>query len=167
MVVYIFDTDVLSNMLQHYYPGIFPKFWRKFDRGISRDVITSVRQVQDELEKWGNPRIDHSWIKKNERIFTPPTEEEATYMEKILTSNDGAGLEISKKGKKRDGFLIADTWLIAKAYAMKGTVVTEETREPEFTNRIGSYSKIPDVCDNRKIPCINLEEFMSKEEWRF
>ena len=84
-----------------------------------------------------------------------------------MTSDDGAGLEISKKGKKRDGFLIADTWLIAKAYAMKGTVVTEETREPEFTNRIGSYSKIPDVCDNRKIPCINLEEFMSKEKWRF
>ena len=167
MVVYIFDTNALSLILRYYYPGIFPKFWKKFNGDISHGAITSVRHVQREINNWDNKRIDRSWIKKNKHIFTRPTKADEKYVAELLACDDGSGLRISKKGKPRDDFFLADPWLIAKAYAIKGTVVTEETREPEFTKLIGSYSKIPDVCDNREIPCINLEKFMSEKKWVF
>lgn len=162
-MVYIFDTNVISLILRHYYPSAFPSFWEKFDASIARGVITSVRDVQREIENWENPEINVSWIRKNEGIFTDPSPQEEKYAHSLMASPGGEKL---KKTKRRADAPMADTWIIAKAHAVSGTVVTQEKRTHEY-NRSHASRKIPDICDERGIPCINLKEFMSKEEWRF
>ena len=167
-MVYIFDTSSFSPILEYYYPCAFPTFWRKFNADIANGAIISVREVQYELENWGNSLIDYAWIRRNTKIFTTPTTADQQYVDKLLVSPDGAGLRKPDEETTAPPPL-ADTWLIAKAHSLPGSgvVVTEETRNPKSTNRIGSRSKIPDVCDNRGIPCINLAQFMIIEDWRF
>lgn len=55
---------------------------------------------------------------------------------------------------------VADPFVIAKAKAISGCVVSEERYKE-------NSAKIPNVCEHFKIPCISLEEFMEKENWRF
>ena len=43
---------------------------------------------------------------------------------------------------------------------MNGTVVTQEKLKP-------GGAKIPNVCAHFKIPCIDLEGFMHKQNWTF
>jgi len=51
--------------------------------------------------------------------------------------------------------------VIAKANSIQnGCVVTTEKYKK-------NASQIPNVCKHFNIPCINLEQFMEKEKWKF
>jgi len=54
----------------------------------------------------------------------------------------------------------ADPFVIAKAAVESATVVTMELLKPNGT-------KIPNICDHFKVPCLSLEEFMEAEGWTF
>jgi hypothetical protein len=58
------------------------------------------------------------------------------------------------------GSPVADPFLIAKAETISGVVVTQEEFKPNGV-------KIPNVCKERNIRCINLEEFMEHQKWIF
>ena len=55
---------------------------------------------------------------------------------------------------------MADPFVAAKAKALNGTVVTNERLRD---NAAG----LPNVCEKFEIPCIDLEEFMKREDWIF
>jgi uncharacterized protein YacL len=52
-----------------------------------------------------------------------------------------------------------DAFLIAMAMKYRLTVITEENKDKSY--------KIPKVCGAMGIPCLNIIELCSKEEWRF
>jgi len=54
----------------------------------------------------------------------------------------------------------ADPFIIAKAYVEHGTVVTQEKHMP-------NAAKIPNICANFHIPCINLQTFLKQNNWSF
>ena len=58
------------------------------------------------------------------------------------------------------GGLNADPFIIAKAGAIEGTVVTLEVEKPKA-------AKVPNICNEFDIPCINLEQFMEAEDRQF
>lgn len=58
------------------------------------------------------------------------------------------------------GTPVADPFVIAAANVKTGVVVTEERLKP-------NAAKIPNVCQHFKIPCTNLEGFMSQQSWSF
>jgi len=55
---------------------------------------------------------------------------------------------------------VADPFLIACAKVRGGTVVTEEGNKP-------NAAKIPNICGHFRVPCTNVEGFLTASGWRF
>ena len=54
----------------------------------------------------------------------------------------------------------ADAFIVARAYAIGGTVVTMERLKPNAV-------RVPNICQHFKIPFLDLEGFMESEGWEF
>lgn len=65
-----------------------------------------------------------------------------------------------EKQKLYKGGRNADAFVVARAYAIGGTVVTAERLK---SNAV----KVPNICAHFKIPCLDLEGFMEREGWEF
>ena len=157
-MIYIFDTNSLSNVLNHYYRGIFQTFWEKFDEIIRIACLVSVRECKGELkEKFSDEEIER-FVKHNSDFFAMPTAEELTFITQIYTiAHFRHNLE---RKKLLGGGYFADPFIIAKAKVLNGVVVTEEEMKD-------NAAKIPNICAYFDIECMNLEGFMEKEKWTF
>ena len=155
-MIYVFDSNTLINIFNHYYPGRFPSFWDNFNELISKQIIISVREVRRELEKRGDKLSD--WAKSHNELFLTPNAEESGFIAEIFKIKHFHIL-IQKK-QQYIGGPIADPFVIAKAKILNACVVTEE-------KKTDNAAKIPNVCDHFGISCINLEGFMEKENWKF
>ncbi|MBZ0199622.1 MAG: DUF4411 family protein [Ignavibacteriaceae bacterium] len=84
-MIYVFDSNSLSNIINHYYPGRFPTFWEKFEEIVQRGEIVSVREVRNEL----TGKYDESTIailmKSNQELFSTPTSDELSFITKIYS----------------------------------------------------------------------------------
>lgn len=65
-----------------------------------------------------------------------------------------------EKQKLYKGGRNADAFIVARAYATGGTVVTMERFKPNAV-------KVPNICEHFKIPYLDVEGFMEKEGWVF
>ncbi len=155
-MIYVFDSNTLINIFNHYYPERFPSFWDNFNGFISKQTIISVQEVRRELEKKGDKLSD--WTKSHNELFLPPNAEESNFITEIFKVKYFRIL-IQKKQQYIEG-PVADPFVIAKAKIVNGCVVTQE----KITE---NAAKIPNVCEHFGIPCINLEGFMEKENWKF
>ncbi len=153
---YVFDSNTLINIFNHYYPEQFPSFWDNFNSFISDQTIMSVQEVRRELEKKGDSLSD--WAKRHSELFLPPNAEESIFITEIFKVRHFRIL-IQKKQQYIEG-PAADPFIIAKAKISNAYVVTQEKKKDHA-------AKIPNVCERFGIPCINLEGFMEKEGWIF
>ena len=157
-MVYIFDNNTLSGILKHYYRDSFPSFWILFDKMIASGNILSVREVRNEINKL-NPKSEvEAWAKANSNFFHNPTAEELQFITRIYSVPHFFHSISQQKLLKGDPF--ADPYIIAKAYVKQGTVVTQEKNVP-------NAAKIPNICSHFQIPCINLQEFLTQNNWSF
>ena len=69
-MIYVFDSNTLINIFNHYYPERFPSFWDNFNDFISKQTIISVKEVRRELESRGDRLSD--WAKSHSELFLPP-----------------------------------------------------------------------------------------------
>ena len=99
-----------------------------------------------------------TWAKDNKHIFTTPAVAELQFVAQILQIKHFQSLIGEQQRLK--GTPVADPFLIACAKINGGTVVTEEQMKQ-------NAAKIPNVCQHFNVPCINLEGFMQKQEWKF
>ena len=157
-MIYVFDTSSLRVAFRHYYRSSFPSFWDRFDDAIESSLVTSVREVLNEINSYGEEDELQEWAKGHREIYTIPTDEESAFTKEILAINHFQAL-ISQKNIL-SGKPVADPFVIAKAKISKGTVVTQEIVKPQA-------AKIPNICEHFQIPCCNLEEFMTTVDWRF
>lgn len=156
--MYVFDTNSLSNILNHYYEDRFPSFWEKFDAVMKTNDAISVREVRNELTgKFEDEKIDRLQ-KYNTDFFTDPTTEELSFISQIY-SVQHFQQNLDKKKILSGGFF-ADPFVIAKARKENGTVVTEEDKK-------ANAAKIPNICEHFEIKCLNLEGFLINENWKF
>ena len=155
------DTSSLIEMKEKYPSDIFEKLWEKVDvlckqgRFIAPiEVLKEIKQGDDELK---------SWAKKKKGIFINPDENQIREVEIILSEYPF----LARPGKTGPN---ADPWLIALARAKnseergkllqnKYIIVTEESKVKQ--------DRIPRVCLNYNIECINLIELFRREGWRF
>lgn len=157
-MMYVFDTNSLSNILNHYYEDRFPSFWEKFDAVMKTNDAISVREVRNELTgKFEDEKIDRLQ-KYNTDFFTDPTTEELSFISQIY-SVQHFQQNLDKKKILSGGFF-ADPFVIAKARKENGTVVTEEDKK-------ANAAKIPNICEHFEIKCLNLEGFLINENWKF
>lgn len=155
LVIYIFDSSTLITIFNHYYREQFPSFWRKFDKYVVSGKIISVRAVKAELKDRGD---DLSKFVKDKNIFDIPTDDETNFVAIIFQNTHFQSL-ISKTARLK-GIEVADPYLIARAKVLNACVVTEEKLKP-------NAAKIPNVCKEFDVPCINLKKFMENEKWFF
>ena len=155
-MIYVFDSNTLINIFNHYYPELFPSFWKNFNSFISKQAIISVQEVKKELEEKGDSLSD--WAKKHSELFLPPSAEESSFITEIFKVKHFR-IMIQKKQQYVEG-PAADPFVIAKAKILNACVVTQEKNTK-------NAAKIPNVCEHFEIPCINLEGFMKKENWVF
>lgn len=157
-MIYVFDNSSLSNILNHYYPDRFPSFWEKFNDIVNRGKLISVREVRNELTGKFDEKTIEILIKNNKSFFLDPTTEELGLITEIYTvKHFQQNLE---KKKILSGGYFADPFVIAKAWKENATVITEEEYKEHG-------AKIPNICEHFKIPCLKLEGFLAKEDWKF
>lgn len=155
--MYVLDTNVISNLHKNYYRKRFVSLWNAFDQLVADGKITSTREAFHELHD-GVPGADTEWADTNVKLFTTPDAKEGAFVGQIYAvPHFQANIEKQKLFK---GGRNADAFIVARAYAIGGTVVTMERLKPNAV-------KIPNICEYFNIPYLDLEGFMESEDWEF
>jgi len=154
---YVFDTSSLI-VLKNFYPSTFPTLWANLEQLVKANVITSVREVLNELQNRNDTDFIQEWAKQNKSIFTTPSSNELSTVSQILAIPHFQML-IGKQAILK-GTPVADPFIIAAAKVKSATVVTEEKFKP-------NAAKIPNVCQHFQVQCMNLENFLKSQQWKF
>ena len=155
--MYVIDTNVFIQ-LGFYYPSRFPTIWARIDKLAQSGTLLSVREVKNELELGNASAYIAEWVKTNRNIFRTPNEEELGIVKEILSDQRFRGL--IRRESILKGLPVADPFIIAAAKVHNGTVVTQENYKPDA-------ARIPTVCEEFKVSCINLEEFLEREKIQY
>lgn len=157
-MIYVVDTNSLSQLFRAYFESRFPTLWKLFDEMIAEMRLTSTREVRNELKQRSRSLRLDEWVAAHPEVFPAPTEREMEYVRTIFTNRHFRDL-VSQKSLL-SGTPVADPFVVARAWAIEGTVVTEEEHKP-------NAAKIPNVCDAFGVRRTNLEGMMEAERWEF
>ncbi|MBF0633597.1 MAG: DUF4411 family protein [Nitrospinae bacterium] len=155
-MIYVFDSDTLSNLFKNFYQSRFPSLWEKFDNAVADETIISVSEVYEEIHDHGE-RLS-KWVKQNKKVFQRPSPEEMGLVSEIFKVSHFQSLV--KRQSLLNGKPVADPFVIAKAWHINACVVTQEKEKP-------NAAKIPNVCKHFNVDCTDLEGFMERENWTF
>jgi hypothetical protein len=158
MPVYVFDSGPLIDLFEHYYPGRFPTLWSSFEALVKSGKIVSVREVLKEIESHYREDRLKAWGQGNQHLFTEPTPDEIDLVNDIFAIPHFRQM-VAKKKILKGGF-VADPFVIARAWANGGCVVSTEHKKD-------SAARIPNVCEHFGVDCTDLEGFMGRESWSF
>jgi hypothetical protein len=155
--MYIFDTNVFWA-IGNFYPSRFPTIWAKIDELAQNGVLRSVKEVRREIERNCPSDCVEEWVKKHRELFLPPDEEESKVVAEIFKKEQYRNLV--RREKMLKGIPVADPFIIAAAKVQKGCVVTLESLKP-------GGARIPTVCADLKVECIDLEKFLEREQLKY
>jgi len=152
-LTYALDTNVLIHAWRDLLPmDVAPGFWARIDE-LGRDgtVIISVEIVK-ELEKRDDDLL--AWIKARTFMHQDSDEAVQDLVGDVLAVevNQHKPSLVDPDRPDSDG----DVWVIALAKARGATVVSQESSAPASKKK----AKIPDVCREMDVRCINLLAFM-------
>ncbi|HYZ73848.1 MAG TPA: DUF4411 family protein [Chthoniobacterales bacterium] len=151
---YALDANVFIEANKKYYSfKLCPGFWDWLIRSNGKGVVCSHESVLDELVGAGDELS--KWAKQSSGFFFPIDAATSAEMAKVSAwvAKNFEPAAVSK-------FLgVADPLLIAFAMAHGHTVVTEEVYFQHSPKRV----KIPEVCIQFKVPCINTFKMLSIE----
>ncbi len=163
-IVYCIDTSSLIEMKDKYPMDVntFKPLWVNTEKLIKDDRLIAPLDVKKEIEK-GDDELS-KWAKNKKKLFVSPDKKQLEKVKEILKNYPF----LADSGKP--GLSKADPWLIALAVERN----TEEQQKLDFSrNRFIvvteeskiNPNKIPAVCKNYGIECINLIELFRKEKW--
>lgn len=153
--MYLIDANIFITAHRQYYSfDIAPSFWKQIVEKASNKIVI-IEKVKNELLKGGDSLTE--WFNSVCSNFTvldnPDQNVIEAYSEIISSVNENN----QYKQTVKDTFAqAADSWLCAYGLANNHTIVTLETFEPDSKKRI----KIPNICKEHGIRCINLSQFM-------
>jgi hypothetical protein len=156
--MYVFDNNSLSTILKFYYRGSFRSFWANFDNIVATGNVISVRMVRLEMERKFDNSVLDLLITHNADFFENPTQDELNFIPEIYAIPHFQQ-NLDQK-TLLSGVPHADPFIIAKARVRKATVVSEEKNRE-------NAAKIPNICEEFNIPCIDLQGFLMQENWTF
>ncbi|MDH5718813.1 MAG: DUF4411 family protein [Spirochaetia bacterium] len=157
-MAYVLDMNTIKIMVLHYYRETFHSLWNEIDKLIANGDIISVREVKKEIDNFYKKDKLSDWADDNREIFINPTDDDLVFIREIFRVNHFQSLV--KKQNILMGKPVADPFVIAKAKNINGIVVTQEAYKK-------NAAKIPNVCEHFDIECINLEQLMKREQWKF
>jgi hypothetical protein len=150
------DTNVFIEAKDGPYSfSIAPGFWRHIERMLANGTIRSSEMVYKEVIGWGDDLSE--WFKKNKQngLYEPLTQSVQGHFVTIANYVYGR-YDAANSGEFLRG---ADGWIIAHAIDTGGMVVSQESKH--YPN--AAKARIPDVCKNFSISCINVFEMLSQQ----
>ena len=156
---YVMDTSSII-LLSYYYPELIPSFWKRFDRCVEQGEVVSVSEVRGEFHpqaadgEWLN-----QWVQKHSHMFLDLGREEAKATLEVFNRPYFNGLISERAGMQKNP--VADPFVIAKAWHLNGTVITEELHKEK------SSVKMPTVCKELGIRCMKFRGFLQEKGWTF
>ncbi|WP_422103288.1 DUF4411 family protein [Vreelandella sp.] len=157
---YLLDANTYIEAKNQYYGmDICPAYWDWLDKQFALGAIASVDMIgrelkegNDELANWVRERPDH-FIRNDDALTQTLFAEIVQFV-----------MEGDYNPDNRDSFLAkADPWIIAKAKAIGANVVTHEAVAAANTRKV----KVPNVCQQFEVPCLNTFRFLRELEARF
>ncbi len=151
---YCLDSNVLIQAWQKYYsPKYCPSYWDLLNQLGNQKQILIPQMVYDEIVRTDDELSE--WLKASQIEVKPITNAVTTLLRKIYDADPFHKFLVdNKKGRS-----LADPWVIAHAIDENAIVVTKEEKVTALnTNKI----KIPNVCDNMKVPWMNDFEMISE-----
>lgn len=151
-VIYSLDASSLIEAHHSYPIENFPSLWEELEKLIKSDRLKMHELVfdevkDDEIQKWCAKRQLKSYIRVT--------------MDQVDQSK-GQAL-IPKLVNPKTGESGGDPWVIALAQDLQNCVVVTQ----EKPSRNEDKPKIPNVCGDLGIECINLLELIKRENWSF
>ncbi len=157
--IYCLDANVLIQAWQKYYaPNLCPDYWDRLNELGKTGIIFIPAMVYEEITRTEDSLSE--WLLKSD-IPKDKITEDVTLKLKLIYESDPKHKLLADNTRGRS---LADPWLIAHAMSRSATVVTKE----EMITRADSKKvKIPNVCKNMGISCINDFEFVTQLNFKF
>ena len=148
--IYIIDTSsILSQKDTELHRRKINKTLRKYiDELIKQKRIVTCSEIMEEVK---DKDIKKWYVGLNGEIL-PIDDEVQTNVKKVVTSNPQL---VDFKENKSSG----DAFLIATTMKYGYTVITEENKTKQ--------KKIPFVCKNLNVPCVDIIGLCEQEGWSF
>ncbi len=143
---YVLDANVLIYLNRHQPIDVYPSVWMKLGELFRGGVLISSHEVFEEIAIGKDGLFE--WIKDFEDSFLPSDENIQMCVRGILQTHR----MLVEGGRKNNN---ADPFIIAVAKEMNCTVVTDESMSGEQ-----QPPKVPNVCADLHIKCINTIQFM-------
>ena len=160
MKKYILDTNIYINFYERYYNiDYFPSFWQNISPILNKHVIVPEIIISENYQdKWFR-----DWLETNYREDIINHKLYASDWTKVLQHVSLSNMYrnealTSDKGWAKES--IADPWIIAIALAENYTIVTNERKNNGLNSKNPSKSvKIPDICQDLNVKCIDMLGF--------
>lgn len=137
-----------------------PGYWDWLEKQFNGGNICSIDNVYVEIVE--SKDTLSSWAKDHKPHFVD-IDDDDTQTVFADVANYVMSLERKTEVEKARFLAKADPWIIAKAVTMGATIVTHEVRVADDSKKV----KIPNICDNYGISCINTFELLLKLEAKF
>jgi len=151
---YVFDTGVWVVLFRHYPESTFSGLWKNFNLMVTDGRILSSSEVIRELKSYEDSvyqqaiNIDH--------VFSKPSAEELKIIKDLVNKYK----YLISARNINNGWPVADYHVLALAKVAGGIVVTTEQFKP-------NSQKIPNICDELGVECMDLHKFFEQEKWKF
>ena len=155
---YLMDSDVLITAKNLYYAfDICPGFWKSLLHHHQEGQVFSIDRVRNELLAGRRTENLVQWVMEEvpKSFFVPVETDEVAraYTEIMMWVQRHSAYLDHAKAKFATG---ADGWLVAYAQVRGATVVTNEQPAPSSKK----YVKLPDVCDEFRVPRKNTFDML-------
>lgn len=161
---YVIDSSSLIELSRRYPFDVFPNLWKKVEELIDKGLLISHKEVLKEISKMDD--FLKLWAQKQKKLFRELDEEQIKIVKEILKKYPS----LAKPDNESGG---ADAFVIALAIQVSSNpqkklfdkikshiIVTEERIR-------GDRVRIPFVCKDYNIECINIIEMSRTEGWKF
>jgi hypothetical protein len=156
---YCLDSNVLIEAWRKYYsPSICPEYWDVLNALGSSGQIFIPEEIRDEII--GTEDDLTVWLKGSSIPVRETTGAVTACWSRILDHDELHQYLVAESA----GRSLADPWVISHALDAGAIVVTKEDFVP---NPRKAKIKIPNVCHNMKIDCINDFQFVKALGIRF
>lgn len=158
---YLIDTNIFIESAYRFYAfDICPGFWDFLEQCSQTDSVKSISKVYDEITSNGPNLQDFKEKLQKAGFFLSldgiNLESYATISQTLQT------MQYTQKAIQ-DFSSGADFFLVALAYQESYTIVTHEAKSG---NNARNTIKIPNVCKDLNINCIDVAEFLRREQAR-
>lgn len=164
MSKYLLDSNFfLDSSLRYYQNDFFPDFWKWIRYGDKEFPIKTIKKVKEELNKKDD--FINGFINELPKDFFIDEIKEKYHKnyEEIIQKSQNMDFNSTAKEKFAEANR-ADAWLLAVALSDNFIIVSNE-KMPDKKEK--KNIKIPRMCDELKIKCINIFDFIKEQKIEF